>query len=92
MMEVTKDTRNRTGRNSVAGFELSYTIIQQTEQPASNASVSIERKNGERVGNVNAYRSGKFFLSITEEGTLSYDDIRLITDTIIDDVKSIFSE
>jgi len=89
-MEVKKDTRIRQGSNSVAGFNLDYNINQLTNEPVSNVSCTVLNSASKPVGNMNAYATGKMFISL-EDG-LSYDNAKQIINVALDDFKSIFEE
>ena len=89
-MEVKKDTRIRQGSNSVAGYELSYNINQLTNEPVSNVNCSVLNASSNQIGNLNAYSTGKIFISL-EDG-ITCDEAKKIINVALDDFKSIFEE
>lgn len=88
-MEVSRDTRTREGYNDVAGCKISYSIVQRTGDRPSNISTSITTKD-EQTGNAQLYADGKVYITI--QPGMSYEDIKLVIDTILTDASAVFNE
>ncbi|RHO68263.1 hypothetical protein DW083_16510 [Parabacteroides sp. AF48-14] len=92
-MDVSRDMRTREGSNTVAGCEISYSIIQRTNEEPSNVSVSIKTKfGGENIGNAQFYKDGKVYISLPGSAFINYTNVKEIINTILDDVISVFNE
>lgn len=90
-MQVKNDTRSITGYNKVGNIDINYSILQETNEPAVNISASFE-KAGKRLGNVNAYRDGRLYLSMDQANNLQVEDIKSILSTVLDDINEKFNE
>lgn len=90
-MQVKNDTRSITGYNQVGDIDINYSILQETNEPAVNISASLE-KAGKRIGNVNAFRDGRLYLSIDQGNNLSTETVKNILSTILDDINEKFNE
>lgn len=90
-MDLTNDTRNRSGYAEVGGVKLNYTIVQETGKPVESVRADI-LKNELRIGTVKIESNGRMYISFDKEGiTNSTDQIAIISQAITD-AAQVFNE
>lgn len=90
-MLVKNDIRTITGYNQVEDIEINYSILQETSEPAESVSASFER-NGHRMGNINAYRDGRLYISLDQSNSLPLTTRLNILTTVLTDIDDKFNE
>ena len=90
-MELTNDTRNRSGYAEVSGVKLNYTVVQETGKPAESVRADI-LKNELRIGTVKIEKDGRMYISLDKAGiTEPLDQIAIISQAINDSAQ-VFNE
>lgn len=90
-MELTNDTRNRSGYAEVSCVKLNYTIVQETGKLAESVRADI-LKNDLRIGTVKIEKDGRMYISLDKAGiTEPLDQIAIISQAINDSAQ-VFNE